>query len=147
MPNFTIYHGMILLPVLVIVYKMTLNQNPKKNRQIYIFSLFMGLFLDVFSGGHFLSFTIILFTITALLDLLKRITLVENLPVFANLSLILAVFCYDAIFMLINRIVQFDNQAVLALVFDLILTSVLFWVIMAITSRFNRHHRLAEIKI
>lgn len=146
-PNFAIFGGIILLPILIIVYKITRNYNPKKNLETYLFSLSLGLFLDLFSGGKFLSFTLILFVFTVLLNLLRKVSLAENPLIFANLSLLIGVFCYDALFMALNNIIQVNSKSILALVFDLVLTTAMFWIIMAITSRFNNRHRHSEIKL
>ena len=147
LPNFSLFGGMVILPVAIICYQLVYGSGKRKNLDALTLAFATGLFLDLLSSGNFMSATISLFGSCLLLLGIEKILPLENELIVSNVLVISGVLIYDFVYMILNRALIFEPRLWSVVISDIVLTLIFFWIASLIIGRFNREYRLPEIRL
>jgi len=148
LPNFRIFGGIINLPFLVLALNFYLSNSSRKGRRTILLAFMLGLFLDLLSGGIFLSATLSLIALALLLEFSNRLVSFEDQNPFSAILVFAGTLLFDLFYISLNHISALNSAVVLPLIFDSLLTAIAYLVAVAVFRHFQpQHHRIPEIRL
>jgi rod shape-determining protein MreD len=147
LPNFRIYGGMLNLPFLVLALNFYLTGSPRKGRRTLLWAFILGIFVDLLSGGVFLSATITLFILALLLEASRRLVSFEGQNPLAALPVFAGAVLFDLLYLLFNRVTSWNASVLLPILFDGLITAFVYLLAISVYGYFQPRHRLTEIKL
>ena len=146
LPNLHLFGGIVNLPIIVLCYTFYLSDSSRKQTKVILLATILGLVVDLLSSGFFLSATLGLLALTLILGNLQKLILFDGSNPLTLIPVFFGTILFDIIYLVLNRVFSWNLSLLLPILFDAVLTSLVFLVVLVVAQRFRRrqHH---EIKI